>query len=419
MIKKRSLLSDGVLIGGLQGLSALGQLTGIRLLTDILSPTVFGEISLWMGAVALISTGIANPTMQALLRYYPEYAQLGQGAMVKAVARQQLCKLILWFFPILLIGVVEALNVGWGTISTMAILLGIVTVEIIRIQNCAYLNAIRSHLAFSIWAVAESWSRPLLAYWLAVHLDATINSVLIGYFLASLATCVIMRQAVPRDPMINPDLSQQILHKRFWQYTLPLLPLGILGWASGMADRYMIAALLSPADAGFYVAIYGLASRPVLIFGNIVETVIRPVYQQALAEDNQKLAHRYLGKWVLVIIIGAFMIINVTWLSHSWIAKVMLGEKYRNVSYLLPWIAGGYSLLVLSHVANRVCYANGATVSVLVIEGTGTLIAIASGLVCIYLWGLWGATIAVSIYYGVQLIVAYCFAKPWLSAGIK
>jgi len=413
MTRKRSLLSDGAIIGGLQGLSALGQLAGIRLLTEILPPVVFGEISLWMGTVALVSAGIASPTMQALLRYYPEYALLGQGATVKTVARQQLFKLILWIFPILMIGVIAALKVGWINISTLAILLAIVTVEIIRMQSCAYLNAIRSRLAFSIWAVVESWSRPLLAYWLVVHVGVDIQPVLMGYFLASLLTWMIMRLFVPREP-ITLASDQKILHKRFWQYTLPLLPLGILGWISGMADRYMIGALLSPADVGLYVAIYGLASRPMLILGNIIETTIRPAYQHALIAEDYRRAQNYLKNWILLIVLVSFLAIFTTYIGHPWLALIMLGEHYRSVSYLLPWIVGGYALLTLSHIANRVCYANEATQRILLVETTGALCAVVIGFICIKLAGLWGAALAVSLYYGVQLILSFTLAWPWL-----
>ena len=89
----RSLLSEGAWLTGLQGLAVLGQLTGVRLLTEILPPAVFGEFSLWLGIVALAAAGLVNPTMQAMLRYYPEYALQGNGGLVKTVAREQLAKI--------------------------------------------------------------------------------------------------------------------------------------------------------------------------------------------------------------------------------------------------------------------------------------------------------------------------------------
>ena len=176
----------------------------------------------------------------------------------------------------------------------------------------------------------------------------------------------------------------------------------------------MIGTMLSAADVGLYVAIYGLASRPMLMMGGVVETTIRPAYQQALVERDDQKAHGYLQKWVRLILVSSFVAVAMFWVGHSWLARIMLGESYRAVSYLLPWIAAGYSLLILSHVANRVCYANEATRRILFIEGSGALLAVVIGFICIYLAGLAGAAIAVVIYYGLQLVISYRMALPWL-----
>ncbi len=414
-MRGRSLLSDGAWLTGLQGLAVLGQLAGIRLLTEIVPPAVFGEFSLWLGIVALAAAGLANPTMQAMLRYYPEYALQGNGGLVKTVAREQLTKLITWTLPAFLAGAIAALMFGWANMTVLGLLIALVAVEIARMQNTALLNAARAHRAYGIWVVAEAWGRPFLAWTLVKLMGVSLTLVLAGFLLASLCVWAAMRRFVPHDRTVHIAITEQsALVDRFWKYSLPLLPLGLLGWVSGMADRYMIGALLSPADVGLYVAIYGLASRPMLMFGGIVETTIRPAYQSALVEGDNRRAHNYLRKWMLLIVLGSIMAIAFTWAGHPWLAHILLGERYRSVSYLLPWIVGGYALLILSHVANRVCYANEATRSILLIESTGALLAIVFGFICIEWAGLKGAAVAISLYYGVQLIMSFRLAWHWL-----
>ena len=39
-----------------------------------------------------------------------------------------------------------------------------------------------------------------------------------------------------------------------WAYALPLIPLGVISWASTLGDRYFIGGLLGVADAGIYAA---------------------------------------------------------------------------------------------------------------------------------------------------------------------
>jgi O-antigen/teichoic acid export membrane protein len=417
-MRGRSLLSEGAWLAGLQGLAVLGQLAGVRLLTEILPPAVFGELSLWLGIVALAAAGMANPTMQAMLRYYPEYALQGNGGLVKTVAREQLLKITAWTLPAFLAGATAALLSGWVNIIVLGLWAALVAVEIARMQNTAVLNAARAHRAYGIWAVAEAWGRPVLAWTLVKLMGVSLTVVLAGFLLASLCVWAAMRRSVPRDRTVPIDLTEHsALVGRFWKYSLPLLPLGLLGWVSGMADRYMIGALLSPADVGLYVAIYGLASRPMLMFGGIVENTIRPAYQSALAEEDNRRAHNYLRKWALLIALGSLMAIALAWVGHSWLAHILLGQQYRGVSYLLPWIVGGYALLALSDISTRVCYAHGATDRVLLIVLVGSISALIIGYSSIRAFGLSGAAMAVPLYYGAQLVISFSVSRGYLRLG--
>jgi len=414
----RSLLSDGAWLTGLQGLAVLGQLAGIRLLTEILPPAVFGEFSLWLGIVALAAAGLANPTMQAMLRYYPEYALQGNGGLVKTVAREQLIKLITWTLPAFLAGAIAVLMFGWANMTVLGFLIALVAVEIARMQNTALLNAARAHRAYGIWVVAEAWGRPFLAWTLVKLMGVSLTLVLAGFLVASLCVWAAMRRFVPHDRTVHIAITEQsALADRFWKYSLPLLPLGLLGWVSGMADRYMIGALLSPADVGLYVAIYGLASRPMLMFGGIVETTIRPAYQSALVEGDNRRAHNYLRKWVLLIVLGSIMAIALAWAGHPWLAHILLGEHYRSVSYFLPWIVGGYALLALSDISTRVCYAHGATDRVLLIVLVGSISALIIGYTSIRAFGLHGAAMAVPLYFGAQLVISFSVSRRYLRLG--
>jgi O-antigen/teichoic acid export membrane protein len=150
-----------------------------------------------------------------------------------------------------------------------------------------------------------------------------------------------------------------------------------------------------------------------LLFGGVIENIFRPAYQRALVEGASRRAHRYLRKWALVIVLGSLTAVALALIGHRWLAHILLGEQYRSVSYLMPWIVGGYALLILSHVANRVCYANEATRSILLIESAGALLAVVFGFICIEWAGLKGAAAAISLYYGAQLIMSFRSARHW------
>ncbi len=59
-------------------------LLGIRLLTEFVSPEVFGTVSLLIGIATLGSTLFCNPLLQAAMRFYPELAREGQVPRLRA-----------------------------------------------------------------------------------------------------------------------------------------------------------------------------------------------------------------------------------------------------------------------------------------------------------------------------------------------
>jgi O-antigen/teichoic acid export membrane protein len=84
----------------------------------------------------------------------------------------------------------------------------------------------------------------------------------------------------------------------------------------------------------------------------------------------------------------------------------LLAEPYRQGAALLPWIAGGYWLLILSHVFERACYARRDTRAVLLIYAAGGMAALAVLYPAVSRFGMAGAAAAVPVYFGVQLLTA-------------
>lgn len=392
----------------MQILSVLGQLVGLRLLTELLSPGAFGEINLWLGGVALIASGLANPTMQALLRFYPEYAMQNQAGLARTVANQQLLKLCAYLSPIIVLLLIISITQYWLSWPVVLVFVLLAVMEMTRMQNLAVLNAIRSQRAAGLWQVLESWLRPLLACIVILWLGENQSLILAAFFVASLLVWYFMRSQVPA----TYDLAdQQEYHNkvsnRFWQYTLPLLPLGIFGWVSGMGDRYIIAGMMSAADVGIYVAAYGLASRPITMLAGIIETTIRPAYHYAVINNNKDEQHGLLWRWVGILALGSLAVFSVAYFAHNWIAYFLLGEDFRSGSYFIPWLVLGHILMAFSQLLIRIQYARENTKAVAIIEISAALVAITSSYFLIQFRGLEGAVFAVIIGYAAQLVIAF------------
>lgn len=407
------LSGDMLSVGASQVLAAIGQIIGIRLLTDVLSPAVFGEIALIVGASTLATSVLINPTMQALLRYFPECAQSGQGVLAERMARQRILSMLWWALPLsaplLLTGLIQ----GWFGPAAAFLLLLLVAVDGMKMFRTTVMNATRQHHRYGLWLVGEAWGRPLLAYGATLSLGIRVELVLIAYIAMSLALyALLFRSTDCQTPAaVRGELSGEDLLRRFEAYARPLIPLGIVGWVSSMGDRYMIGSLLSAQSVGMYAAAYSLASRPLLMLSSIAETSIRPVYYDAVARQDRQASRKYLVVWLVIVSAGGVAACALLTVFHGQLAGVLLGAEFREGSYLMPWVAAGYGLLALSHVTTRICYANDATRSVLTIETVGALCAVVAGLPLIYAYGLTGAAMAVPLYFGIQLLLSAYLAR--------
>jgi O-antigen/teichoic acid export membrane protein len=97
--------------------------------------------------------------------------------------------------------------------------------------------------------------------------------------------------------------------------------------------------------------------------------------------------------------------------ASEWLAFLLLGPSFRSGASLMPWIAGGYALIIVAHVFERVCFAYGQTRWVLVIQAAAAAVGMVGTAVGTVGWGLQGAAAAVPLYFAVQLAVSAYAAR--------
>lgn len=402
---------DLCVVGAFQVGSALGQVVGVRLLTEVLTPAVFGEASLLMGAAALMTSTLVNPSLQALLRHYPVEGGAENRTIVEAVTAKNIKRAVKAALPVCLPLSVMAFLVGWVTPFDVLLIAVLVGVDGLRMFQTAILNATRQHRRYGIWQNGEAWGRPIVAYGAVTILGVQADVVLASFAATSGLLYLMLRRKMPASlPVPHEGSEAQELLENFKQYTIPLIPIGLIGWTSNMADRYMIGGLLSSKEVGTYVAVYGLASRPTLMLSSIAETAIRPTYYQALRRQSEA-SKKYIGAWFLIAGFGSAALWAGFALFHEEVASLLLGPAFRDGAYLAPWIAAGYGLLALVHITTRVCFAHDATKSVLFSEAAGAVLSVVVGFPMIYFYGLEGAAMAVPLYFGMQFLLSAYLAR--------
>jgi O-antigen/teichoic acid export membrane protein len=408
MESRSRLIREGGWAALAQVMSALGALAGVRALTEFAPPETYGSITLLLGVFTVVQGTLLNPIMQASLRLYPEYAE-SRLALFRKTLVGMLWRRILIVLATLALSwpIINHFKVSsLGVVVLMALLF---VLEGVRNLETVLLNAARRQRAYSLITIFETWSRPLLAIAAILLWESSVESVFAGYAIAtSLALILIYLLGQSEGRMSNGKTKTSVcpaLREAVARYSLPLAPLAIMDSVSGVGDRYILAALLGVDKAGIYAATYGLLSRPFLMMAGTFDLSVRPVYYQSVAVGNHDHARKILKRWLVLIILISGAGFALSFLLKDFLVKLFLAREYWIGADLIPWIAGGYGLLVISNVFEKVCYAYGFTGRILVVRS----MAAVSGLLISYYgvvrWGLIGAAIAVPIYFGLQLIM--------------
>lgn len=411
-------LSDVLWIGGAQIAAALGTLIGVRILTQVLPPGPYGVVSLALGIATLVTTLMAAPLTQAAMHYYPALVAQGSAGTLRVALRRGFLRMAPWVMLAAVVGAV--VFVRWDASSPIlsAVLLALVASGYWRSVNLSLLNSARLHGRLGFWTAADAWARPLSGAAVVLTIGPSPIAVLAAYAgISALLVLLLSDRPTSEGARAAASLSPEeskALDMRLWSYALPLVPLGIISWASSLGDRYIIGGLLSIADAGVYAALYGLASTPFIILQTTLEQGLRPIHQNAVSGADHLRAASILRLWLgASVVLGGLGVVALI-MGHEWLASLLVGPSYRHASDLLPWVGAGYAIRAVSYVFERVCYAYGRTRRVLVTQLCGALTAAAFTPAAVVALGLKGAAIAVPAYFAVQLVTAVFLARRTL-----
>jgi O-antigen/teichoic acid export membrane protein len=418
--RMRLLREGGWVVFG-QAVSAMALVGGVRLLTEIVPPDTLGSTALLIGLSGLASNIFFYPKLQASLRFYPSLAAEGETHRLRTTVGGSLRRTAgLLTLVVLLVGMPAA---RWTGLSywVFPALAGLLAAETFRSYESDMLRAARRQRPCALWAAAESVARPLLGVLAVLVLGASPQALLTGYALATAALLALFVWAVPREGTGAPakrDDYDASLARDVRRYALPLMPYALVSWVSGISDRYLIGALLGAEETGRYAATYGLVSKPILLIGTVLELTLQPVYFAAVARNDHELASRILRGWLWATVALAALAVGAVVLLRHWIAALFLGEMYRGGADLMPWICAGHALLIISFVLEKPCYAHKRTGWIVLTQSTGAVLSIVLGIPLIRAFGIFGAALAVPMYYGVQMIVTL-LAKHHVEASAR
>lgn len=327
--------------------AVVGAIVGVRLLTELLSPTAYGELTLGMTLAILVQQTILGPLGNGVTRFYaPAVEQDDLGGYLNAVRRLMLSAtgVIVLLTVLGIAGLFIAKRSEWIAIAIAATIFAILSGYNSTLSGIQ--NAARQRSVVALHQGMESWARFLVAAGLLLWLGSTSSIAMFGYALAVILVLgsqyVFFRRIVPRH-ITNADGWQA----QIWKYSWPFSIFGIFTWAQLASDRWALELLATTKEVGLYAVLFQLGYSPISMATGMVLQFLAPIFYQRAgdASDSRRNADVYKLSWRLtwlaLSVTGAAFLVAL--LFHAQIFRILVAKEYGSVSHLLPWVmlAGG------------------------------------------------------------------------------
>jgi O-antigen/teichoic acid export membrane protein len=418
LLKEKKLFSDAfwALFG--QAVSACALLIGTRILTELVTPDIYGQVALLNGFVALGVALFSYPFICAGMRILPECQDKDERAALYGVVTNLISRSTVLAISLIALGggiYRYFSHVDLGLLILLGVLLAVTVRRELGIQ---LLIGEREQRGASLWQTSDSFLRPLLAITLVWLGGQKAAWVLLGYILASLLSNTIWSFIHREKTEYNAPNNTRNFRTDVWAYALPLIPMELIFWINGLGDRYVIGYFMTAAEVGLYAATYLIINEAFNRSAMVLLRTFQPAYFQAYSQNQAQEGFRILWLWIACVVALGVVGVSLLLLTKDWVATLLLAKSYHSAVVLMPAIAVGCALHALGTVVAQPLLANKLTRLVL----SGRLCGAITAAICLPLmvknFGLPGAAMANPIYFGVEALVLAMLAKPWVSTEI-
>jgi O-antigen/teichoic acid export membrane protein len=283
-----------------------------------------------------------------------------------------------------------------GAIPAAVLATAVIVPDALRTYESNILNARRIQRSYAAWNLLDALLRPAVVVAAVMLIAPTTFVALAATFAAVWASYALPRPWLaprPVEPARDPAWSEST-KARIRSFALPLVPFFALAWIIGLGDRFVIALHSGTAQAGIYAAAYGLASQGFLTLGTIGLGTFRPLFLSATDAGDARRARRVILAWAACLLAGSVVGIALLAALGTWLTDMLLGPAFAEAAPLLPWIGAAYAFQALQTMLEVLIYARHRTGHLLLVQGTGAVVAVVLYALLIPRWGMHGAALA-------------------------
>lgn len=271
-----------------------GSLVGLKILTQVLPPEVYGHVNLLMLGMTLVGWLSFEPFKQSMIRTYWSSSEEGK---LGNLARSAVTVYAVISAAVALVWLGWSSDGWWGVRrwigAVPALVLGVFLVQSWQALGHGICYAARLRARVSAASIVNAWLVPICAAGLVIKFGVSVGNVLLGYLFAGLVALVIV--AGPLLHEVNREGAQWWdgkIVKQMLTYGVPFVLWSPFSWSIAYLDRYVLQALAGPSEVGVYAAAYQVAQFPFTFGTALLSQFITPIAFQRAGESNDPIRLR-------------------------------------------------------------------------------------------------------------------------------
>ena len=391
-------------------LNILASFIGIRLMTEFINPSIFGEYKVFMSAVSVLVGLVSLPIIQFAMRAIhdndKELSRYNHENSIKnlfniyVIIASLLIFLIYLFLP-----------------NDLDFKNEIILIPIIFFLTCniSYESSINisknNQLKASFINFLNRLFIPVVIVINVINFKEDIFLILLSTVFAQL---IILTYAKFQKKATKIDIGGYLwpkkkLIKGAFFYGWPLALIAIFSWIVNEGDRLILINYHGSAEVGFYSVAHGVIATPFIAAAGIISQFLYPIFFRN--SQSQSRINEIVTKLLPLNTAIAFFGVLFVFMFDDFIALVAMSSEYQfGAKKLFIWIAIGYGLFFISSSFDLAAYSNKKTSDMLIAYLVAATIKLILSFLLIPKFAGFGAAIATMVslfFYLLSMIVIY------------
>ena len=350
---KRLALENIWLVSGAL-ISILGSLALVRLLTQYLNPSEYGQLALALTITNLINQVVMCGLISGIGRYFSiakDIARLQEYLSHSYVLLRYATFATFAIGTSLFLGAFFSNHVDWLKLIFITIIF-----SIISNYNGVFgdiQNAARNRPILVINNSLDTLLKIIFTFLTIIIFGVSSTVIMLAYTMSAIVVLIsnkfLLKYAIPVTKISD---SKQADTSRNWQqliwaYAWPFSAWGIFTWAQQASDRWALQLFSTTEDVGLFAVLFQLGYAPIIMFSGLLAGFLTPIFYSRAGDATDKSRNanvhninQLLSYTLLTLTIIGFL---VTWYLRDLIFSILVSPEFRGRSYLLPWfvLAGG------------------------------------------------------------------------------